>query len=567
MENEQTRLLEDVVLEMMEFNQNIVKVDSRISMSNDYLNNIDANSFVMNDQLQYIAEILTGNNLAALEKAKEDGVLQERTLNALDQIANNTTPEKKSANNLEIGLGGLGLLAPFAFLSGFIVGFVKSQVKILAMFGKAFLKGISLFATGISAIFAGAIKFLRRSKLINSIFNLFDNIAGIFKVSFEIVKDILKRNPITNAISAGWSSLKKSFITQIDGWKKEFKLFKDFFSSIGKSIGSATAKFLNLGKDGARVADVFSDLGKFFSGWVSKITGVFKGVGSNPLLTKIFSFGKVFGKLLGPIITIWNTITGAFKGFQEDGIIGGLLGAVKGFFLSFGEIGNMIKDVVSWISEKLGFTDFAAMLDGFDFVALINNTIDGVVDWVKTLFTDPTAALSELWNNLVGEGGLMDLIFKPFDMLIDWVTKKFGFRDEDAPEFSIGNIIRGMWNSIIEWFARQTDDKLGFGGDTIRGLKAESATIDIKKMATPPPATATSGEVLNNSNAEKKNADTVTEVARDSASAASNAQPKVMGGGGSSSMTTNANTYNISHGNLPDRTSMSVLSGSFGLSP
>ena len=36
----------------------------------------------------------------------------------------------------------------------------------------------------------------------------------------------------------------------------------------------------------------------------------------------------------------------------------------------------------------------------------------------------------------------MDLLFKPVDLFIDWITKKLGFREESAPKFSMGNLVR-----------------------------------------------------------------------------------------------------------------------------
>jgi hypothetical protein len=79
----------------------------------------------------------------------------------------------------------------------------------------------------------------------------------------------------------------------------------------------------------------------------------------NPTFKFFKGIGRIFGKLFLPLtifITAWDTIKGAVEGFQEDGIIGSLEGAVDGFFnsLIFMPL-EMIFDATSWLLGKLGF--------------------------------------------------------------------------------------------------------------------------------------------------------------------------------------------------------------------
>ena len=40
----------------------------------------------------------------------------------------------------------------------------------------------------------------------------------------------------------------------------------------------------------------------------------------------------------------------------------------------------------------------------------------GIYDGVVGLFTDPVGTLTSMWNGIVGEGGLLDIIFTPIDI-------------------------------------------------------------------------------------------------------------------------------------------------------
>jgi hypothetical protein len=324
------------------------------------------------------------------------------------------------------------------------------------------------------------------------------------------------------------------------------------------------------------------------SGAFAKIQSVLKmlgGIGgAGGLLGKV---GKFLGKIFAPIafiLTLIETVKGAMAGYDEGGIVGAIKGAFIGFLSAFvGEILNMVKGAVSFIAGMLGFEKVSAALDSFDFMELIKNVITGVYDWFTMVFTNPGEALSSLWNNLVGKGGLMDLLFAPIDALVDWVTKALGFREEDAPKFNLGDVFRSIWNTIIDWVASIVETIPivgGKGAGYIRELKAESATVDLGKMGAAkaePKLVAEvqkasegndSGDSLNNSTAGKRNTETAAQMVQDTAMM--NAGEAGAGGGrnsgGSGSMSTTNTVMNISNGKLPDRTDWTV-GGGWGVAP
>lgn len=183
--------------------------------------------------------------------------------------------------------------------------------------------------------------------------------------------------------------------------------------------------------------------------------------------TGIGEFASVVGKILKPIGILFSVFDGvsAFMNTEGDFFdkfaagIGGFLGDFIGAPL------DLLKSVVAWGMSKLGFENAAEFLESFSFETLIGDIINsvyemvrGAVEWVGTLFTDPITALTELWNAYAGEGGLADMLFAPVSMAIDWITKKLGWREEDAPPFNlrdfIANTITLAYNTVTEKFTQ-----------------------------------------------------------------------------------------------------------------
>jgi hypothetical protein len=573
--------LDDLTLEMMELNQTTIGMDKRITLSNDYLNNITANSWASFEQLHIIANILSGNQLAALEKAKEDGALQQKMIDALKGVQENTK-EKKKAKELDLSLGPAGILGGLmGFLGGFIKGYIQNFSKVAKGFYNLVKAGFSVLGDWMKASW----KWVKQTDFGKSIGNVVSTIIKNVKAEIDLWGDSIKglfkgtgESSILGKVRGAWESVKNFFIKPFDNIADEFRLWKEYLGPVVTKIKGLLAPIFDLG---ARMDDVkgfFTIIKDTVKGWVQNVFSKVKDMlgvlgGGDGALAKI---GKFFGKFFAPVtflLTLWDTVKGAIDGYEKGGIMGAVKGALTGFLSSIvGEPLNLLKGLASWIAEKLGFTEFSKMLDSFDFAALIKSGIEGIYNWFATLFTDPGAALTTLWNNLVGEGGLMDLLFKPIDMLINWVMEKFDFKAPGDKDFSVGNLVRGLWNGIIEGVASFVEGISWMpdaAADKIRALKAGEATFDVKTSATPEKVVPPTGDTLKTAASEKRNTDTVAEAARDTAIMSGVGSTAVSGGGGSTTVnSSNSNaTVNISTGSLPDRTDWSVMSGSFGLAP
>jgi hypothetical protein len=387
-------------------------------------------------------------------------------------------------------------------------------------------------------------------------------------------------------ISSVWKSTQEFLMKPFIAIRDQFKSFAPILSKF-KGI---VAPIFDLGSRMDDLKNAFTFIKDSVMNVFNKVKSALGMIGAgNSILGQI---GKFIGRFLAPVaflITLWDTVKGAIKGYEEGGILGAVRGALTGFLSSIvGAPLDLIKKFASWIASALGFEKFAAMLDSFDFVGLIKNGVDGIFNWFSTLFSDPGEALTTMWNNLVGEGGLIDILFKPINMFIDWVTKKLGFRPEDAPEFSLGNVMRSVWNTLIEWVASLVAEIpiVGAkGAEMIRSLSAGTATMGAgggNSSSTPTSAPSQSvqsptptpervpnqtGDGLNRAAADSRNTAAVGEAVKESGAvaAAQPAAPAQMAGGSGDSGGNASATYNISNSNLPDRTDWSVRSGMFGL--
>ena len=171
------------------------------------------------------------------------------------------------------------------------------------------------------------------------------------------------------------------------------------------------------------------------------------------------TFLKSLGRLFFPltlIIGIFDTVKGFYRGFfgldlEEgdtvpdtflekfvSGIKGGLTGLVNSII---GAPLDLLKNGVAFIIKKMGFDETAEAMKNFSFsdlfadiIAIPFNFIQAVLDWIQLTFTDPVAAIKQLWEGVVGEGGLIDIIYSPIDKAINFIMGIFGF---DAPDTAL----------------------------------------------------------------------------------------------------------------------------------
>jgi len=184
--------------------------------------------------------------------------------------------------------------------------------------------------------------------------------------------------------------------------------------------------------------------------------------------SKVSSIAKVVGKVFVPIAiltTAWDTIKGALDGFAEDGILGGLQGAIDGFFTSLVTIPlDMVKNATAWLLEKVGLIspETAEGVKDFSFTEMFKSMTDAIfgvigeaVDWIKDLFSFDPERMPSFGDFL------SKTILLPYTLLknaVGYIAGLFGFDEESEAikSFNIGEeimkVVTGVKDFVVDTF-------------------------------------------------------------------------------------------------------------------
>lgn len=258
------------------------------------------------------------------------------------------------------------------------------------------------------------------------------------------------------------------------GSQKWFISLKNFVkdSKIGKMIGNAltTIKkaFTSLGtrfpKIGAMVGKLFGEGGKI-TGIFTKISTMGKTVMDLVKSTKIGTIagkvGKFMGKIFAPVMILWGvieTVMGAVKGYEEDGVAGGIKGGVNALFdFLVVDLVNLIVSIPAWFLEKIGLKNVAKALK--DNVAGILQSIKdmfgGIVDTAVGVFTlDPKRVVKGLKELFGGAKDFVGFVLGTFiDPVINFLVKDvFKWGDPESPFSFKKDVLDPAVNKVKKWF-------------------------------------------------------------------------------------------------------------------
>lgn len=340
------------------------------------------------DELKDKMGVLIRSNVV-LSKRLEGNKLQEREdrgelIGALkglkgEKVKKSPVPKSTAPGGIFGFLGGVAGL-----LSGMVAGFVKQ-------------------------LFAPFYSVLKTSKLYTKVSGLFLTIGKFF----DDVVLRLKSSKIFNGISFGLEKIG----ALINGIKssKLFGLLGKIFSIFGNSpILRTLSSITGVVSSGVGIlSDILGGVSHFF-----KVGVKLGGVLAKPLLLITKPLAAALKFLGGPftfaLTGIVSGIMGAIDGFKSGGLIGGLKGFLVGAFDGLvGGLLDLVKDGISWISEKLGFSEFSKFLDSFSFTDLyskyiidpifkmyetVGKFIGDIPGLVADFFTTLPSKLSELFS-------------------------------------------------------------------------------------------------------------------------------------------------------------------------
>ena len=492
-QNTLTKAAKDAVLNQAAINN---------ALQNDSLNLDDD----IRANLQAMVQSLNSDKLGKAEDAKEKNKIAEDTLKALNQIVDNTDGLGQLDSNAEKAAAGiLGLPTLILALSaGFVVGLAEAFTKVVKFFGKGILKSSKL---AIKALFFPV-------KVINK------GIAKFFKV--DILKGIARMGRAFKAGFTGASTGMKTFRDTTGQFRKLGKIgklgkaigdigrffvrMKDFAKTLPKMAGAAMksigasikgSKFVKPVLDSAKsmfkfVTSPFDDVKKAASSFKKMMPGG-GGIGKmiKPVTDSIgkvmkvlrsitkgaFAFGRILGKVFLPISIImglFDFVGGAMDGFKKysekgffEGLVGGLLGGISGLLV--GIVGmplDLLKDMVSWLLEKMGFGEASEFLDSFSFSEMIGSLFTSLTDTIM----DGIASIKHQFENL----SITDFIGNMTLGLIK-ILKKIALFPIAVAAGAVGALAGAfsISGSAAEGFTNAFNKVMEFGDSTIDSFKAE----------------------------------------------------------------------------------------------
>ena len=299
------------------------------------------------------------------------------------------------------GMGLVGFLGAIgSALAGLTVGLTQGFGKYLVALGQMF---DNLTKNRLSAGFVKVTSALR-----TGLFKMV-GLTPDGKLGPNLTKLMGAKNNVILRIRTTMSGISRSIYAMVglgvDGkpvvgtsnfMKRMFAIGKAFRGGL-TNIGNMFRPLATLiGGDAKTVGGVFKSISsgiqsflnafKIFGGTFQALKGAL-----NPIFTVFKGLGRVIFAPLTAILAVVDGIKGAVAGYQEEGFLGGILGALGGVF--GGLIGmplDLLKSAISWIAGKLGFENFSELLDSFSFkdgimdlFMGIANVFNGAIDWVK----------------------------------------------------------------------------------------------------------------------------------------------------------------------------------------
>ena len=410
----------------------------------------------INDSISSVVKEMKGvgnvlkDTLKADERAR--AAAYESQLEAMRKQKQEKQKEKETSKKDGLGLlGWAGILAGIATaltaglvaaMSGFVTELLSTLSKV---FKSKFLGKLTLQTVKLTELFENGFKGFGKS-----IANFFGKLRKSFFGNRTITSIGTRMSAISKNIAFAVDVVKDLFAVLKAVLKTQFAPFIAIVNTaIVRPIKDAIllSKYLfkqitDIFRPAQQVADAAEDTAKS----VQKGASLFSRIGSlfkpltdivQPIIKVMGTVGRILGKIFLPFtiaMTVWDTIKGAIQGFEEAGILGGMVGAFGGLLKSIVGIPlDLLKSAVSWLLGFFGFEKAEEALDSFSFEEIIDNTtkaitnfISNLVDGVGKFFDNPGQMISDTFDSIWAKvKSLFDPIinFNWGSIIPDWVMK------------------------------------------------------------------------------------------------------------------------------------------------
>lgn len=404
------------------------------------------------------------------ENELETRKVEDHQTDLLEKIEENTRgmgegkaqkPEKendKGSAFSKIGLLGTLIAVALGTIAGVLIAQARAMMTTLKFISKlipeSLVVSVATTLKKIPLFFEGLI-----TKMMINVEYAFNLVSGVFKNRFP------KAFQFVESAIQGFATFFKNMIEGV----------KVVFGKIGEAIQFVKTLIINFFKPIGEGLKLIKEGSAAVSGGVGKVLGFFNGIGEffSSIGKWLGGFSKVFtgvtkvvSKLAYPITIImglFDGITEAIKGYEEGGIMGGIQGFISGALNSLvGSFLDLIKDMVSWVLDKLGFDDASEWLDSFSFSDMIK-------DFINAIFHP------------------IDTIKAAFNSLIKWMASI------KIPQFSVAGFKFGPWEPFkgLAKFASEQKTETPSADTAPKAEKTEEKKADEKLKTAPKESDAT----------------------------------------------------------------------------
>ena len=455
-EQEDVNVLESINQKLQQANddnkESLASDKTQIELQNTLVDSIKNGFTLLTTPMKGLVEFFTDNSLKELENRKEDIKIQEKIVDALENIGKQA-PQMPDAPKGFYGTILATIGATLGAAAGLFIGFasaigsqlLKFVFRPIGRLGKLLTTKIALpLIKGVSTLLkSGFIKaFPGFAKYISDLGDIFRNpqlkvlrdVKGKFKSLTPLQKGLRRVSGFIQSVS--------QFILRIaESTKKQRSLFEN--SRLTKLVEGVKGSVVRIVKLFKAVIDIpkslLASVIKPFTSVINALFGVSKTTSKfatairtviNPFFqffkfaAKVFiPLGKLLGKLFFPITIIMGIIDGvrgAIDGVTnaaegQSKFVEGAFGALKGILVGFiGMPLDLLKSGIQFILGKLGMNAAADALKTFTFSDLIGRLVDGIkslvngiIEFFVGLFTfdlekmgSGLSSIAEVVNNL-----------------------------------------------------------------------------------------------------------------------------------------------------------------------
>jgi len=411
--------------------------------------------------------------------------------------------EKPETEEPEFGLKGiLQILAGIgAAVAGFATGLVQGFGRILNLVTKRFLAPFRAIADVFKK--RGTSKFLKGEtyKTLGRTTEFFRRMADRFDDLEKATKRAIKESKRLQKVILFFQKI-RSYAGMIGnivkdlgklGIEKIAKPFKDF----GKFIANIQRAVVGLPspKEASALSGLISKITTPFKNFINGVRGVGESTSKIAKTMKSF-FGafKVIGRFVAFPLTVVMGLIDSFKGARDnmegrvgafDKILSGAIGAIAGLIKGLILVPiDLLKSGISWVAKKLGFENFANLLDSFSFADSFMEFTSRLTDGFIYTFRNAIDSIMKPFEDGVDLGSILEFVvtlpYKIVTSLLDLTKSAVGsllglFGATDAEEALGSFSFTDMFDSLIQFVkelpTRLANALLSFFEDPIGAIK------------------------------------------------------------------------------------------------